>query len=98
LILPVRDPGTPLIYPLVLRGKRIPQFFTHNDENPLVKIAPSVIASLNSAEIIEKNHRALKASMHQQKRSRSLLDVAERLSGQLQMDILILKIMARASS
>jgi GAF domain-containing protein len=96
LTIPVRDPDSPLIYALVLRGKRIPQFFTDNDEKILAKIAPYVIASLNSAEIIEKNHRALKASIHQQKRLRSLLDVAETLSGQLHMDILIPKIMQRA--
>ncbi|OHT11136.1 3'5'-cyclic nucleotide phosphodiesterase family protein [Tritrichomonas foetus] len=96
LVIPVRDPDSPLIYALVLRGKRIPQFFTDNDEKILARIAPYVIASLNSAEIIEKNHRALKDSMHQQKRLRSLLDVAETLSGQLRMDILIPNIMQRA--
>jgi GAF domain-containing protein len=96
LTIPVRDPDSPLLYALVLRGKRIPQFFTDNDEKILARIAPYVIASLNSAEIIEKNHRALKESMHQQKQLRSLLDVAETLSGQLQMDILIPKIMQRA--
>jgi GAF domain-containing protein len=96
LVIPIRDPDSPLLYALVLRGKRIPQFFTDNDEKILARIAPYVISSLNSAEIIETNHRALKASMHQQKRLRALLDVAETLSGQLQMDILIPKIMQRA--
>lgn len=96
LIIPVRDPDSPLIYALVLRGKRMPQFFTDNDEKILARIAAYVISSLSSAEVMEKNHRALKDSMHQQKRLRSLLDVAETLAGQLRMDVLIPKIMQRA--
>ena len=96
LVIPVRDPDSPLIYALVLRGKRMPQFFTDSDEKILARIAPYVISSLSSAEVMEKNHRALKDSMHQQKRLRSLLDVAETLAGQLRMDVLIPKIMQRA--
>ena len=96
LVIPVRDPDSPVIYALVLRGKRMPQFFTDSDEKILARIAPYVISSLSSAEVMEKNHRALKDSMHQQKRLRSLLDVAETLAGQLRMDVLIPKIMQRA--
>ena len=96
LVMPVRDQDSPVVYAIVLRGKRIPQFFTDNDEKILAKMAPYVISSLNSAEILERNHRALKDSIHQQKRLRSLLDVAETLSGQLRMDILIPNIMQRA--
>lgn len=96
LVIPVKDPGNPLIYALVLRGKRIPHFFTDHDEKILCRVAPYIICALNSAELIEKNHQALKASMHQQKRLKSLLDVAEALSGELQMDILIPNIMQRA--
>lgn len=94
--IPVRDPDNPLYYAVVLRGKRTPQFFTDNDEKILARVIPYVISSLTSAEIVEKNHRALKDSMHQQKRLKSLLDVAEYLSGQLKMEDLIPNIMERA--
>ncbi|OHT07438.1 3'5'-cyclic nucleotide phosphodiesterase family protein [Tritrichomonas foetus] len=96
LSIPVRDPDNPLLYAVILRGKRTPQFFTDNDEKILARVIPYVISSLTSAEIVEKNHRALKDSMHQQKRLRALLEVAEYLSCQLKMDDLIPNIMARA--
>ncbi|KAH0792401.1 3'5'-cyclic nucleotide phosphodiesterase family protein [Histomonas meleagridis] len=96
LIIPVRDPDSQIIYAIALRGKRIPQFFTDYDEKILAKIAPYIISSLNSATIVEKNHKALKDSIHQQKKLRSLLGVAETLSGQLRMDVLIPNIMQRA--
>ena len=96
LIIPVKDPDDPLIYAIVLRGKRIPQFFTDYDEKILARVASYCIASLSSAEIVEKNHLALEESLKQQKRLRSLLEVAETLSGQLRMDILIPNIMTRA--
>ena len=96
LIIPVRDPDEPIVYALVLRGKRIPQFFTDYDEKILARVASYCIASLTSAEIVEKNHLALEESLKQQKRLRSLLEVAETLSGQLRMDILIPNIMTRA--
>lgn len=96
LVIPVRDPDTPLIYALVLRGKRIPQFFTDSDEKMLVRVAPYCISSLTSAETIEKNHQALEESHRQQKRLLSLLQVAETLAGQLRMDVLIPNIMKQA--
>ena len=96
LSLPVKDPDTQIVYSLVLRGKRIPQFFTDTDEKTLARIAPYIIMSLSSSELIEKNHKALKDSLHQQKRLKALLDVAEALSGQLRMDVLIPNIMSKA--
>ena len=96
LSIPVRDPDNPLLYSIILRGKRTPQFFTDNDEKILARVIPYIIASLTSAEIVEKNHKALKDSMHQQKNLRALLEVAEYLSGQLKMDDLIPNIMTRA--
>ncbi|OHS92678.1 3'5'-cyclic nucleotide phosphodiesterase family protein [Tritrichomonas foetus] len=96
LSLPIKDPDSQVVYALVLRGKRIPQFFTDMDEKVLAKISPYIIMALCSSELIEKNHRALKDSLHQQKRLGSLLEVAEALSGQLRMDVLIPNIMSKA--
>lgn len=96
LAIPVRDPNMPVTYAIVLRGKRIPQFFTDYDEKILARVSGYCIASLTSAEIVEKNHMALEESLRQQKRLRSLLEVAETLSGQLRMDVLIPNIMSRA--
>lgn len=96
LAMPVRDPDSPVIYALVLRGKRVPQFFTDYDEKILSRVASYVISALVSAEIVEKNHLALEESLRQQKRLRSLLEVAETLAGQLRMDVLIPNIMTRA--
>ncbi|OHT14625.1 3'5'-cyclic nucleotide phosphodiesterase family protein [Tritrichomonas foetus] len=96
LSIPVKDPDNPYYYAVVLRGKRTPQFFTDNDEKILARVIPYVIAALTSAEIVEKNHKALKDSMHQQKNLRALLEVAEYLSCQLKMDDLIPNIMTRA--
>lgn len=96
LAIPVKDPDSPYIYCLVLRGKRTPEFFTNYDERILARIAPYIISTLNSCQVIEMNHRALKNSISQQKKLRSLLEVAETLSGQLRMDELINKIMSQA--
>jgi len=96
LSIPIRDPDSPIVYAIVLRGKRLPQFFTDNDEKILAKVAPYVIASLNSAMASEKNFRALEDSMKQQYRLRSLLEVAEILASELHLSILIPKIMSRA--
>ncbi|EAY13828.1 3'5'-cyclic nucleotide phosphodiesterase family protein [Trichomonas vaginalis G3] len=96
LAMPVRDPDSPVIYALVLRGKRVLQFFTDYDEKILSRVTSYVISALVSAEIVEKNHLALEESLRQQKRLRSLLEVAETLAGQLRMDVLIPNIMTRA--
>lgn len=96
LSLPIRDPNSQIIYALVLRGKRIPQFFTDTDEKVLSRIAPYIIMSLVSSELIEKSHKNLKESLHQQKKLGALLEVAESLSGQLRMDVLIPNIMTKA--
>ncbi|KAH0794933.1 3'5'-cyclic nucleotide phosphodiesterase family protein [Histomonas meleagridis] len=96
LAMPIRDPDSPRCYAIVLRGKRIPQFFTDHDEKILVKISPYVIASLNSSILIEKNHQLLKDSLQKQKRLAALLEVAESLSGELKMDVLIPNIMNKA--
>ncbi|EAY15670.1 3'5'-cyclic nucleotide phosphodiesterase family protein [Trichomonas vaginalis G3] len=96
LSIPVRDPDNRYVYAVVLRGKRNPQFFTDNDEKILSRIIPYIIASLNSAFVAEKNHHDLEDAIRQQKRLRSLLEVAEILSGDLQIDSLIPKIMSRA--
>jgi len=96
LAMPVRDPDSSLVYLIALRGRRIPQFFTDNDEKILARIASYVISALCSAEIVEQNHKALEESLSQQQRLRSLLEVAETLAGQLRMDVLIPNIMKRA--
>ena len=96
LSIPVRDPDSPFVYSVVLRGKRLPQFFTDYDEKILARIIPYVITSLNSSQRAENNHRQLEESLRQQARLRSLLEVAEILSGELHMDSLIPKIMSRA--
>lgn len=96
LSLPIRDPDTQILYALVLRGKRIPPFFTDTDEKILAKLSSYIIMSLIASETIEKNHQALKDSLRQQKRLGTLLEVAEALSGQLRMDVLIPNIMNKA--
>ncbi|KAK8896781.1 hypothetical protein M9Y10_014698 [Tritrichomonas musculus] len=94
--IPVRDPDNPLFYAVILRGKRMPQFFTDNDEKILARIIPYVISSLTAAEIMEENDKTLKDSDHQQKQLIALLGVAEFLAGQLKMEELIPKIMLKA--
>ena len=94
--IPVRDPDSPLFYAVILRGKRMPQFFTDNDEKILARVIPYVISSLTAAEIMELNDKNLKESIYQQKQLIDLLRVAEFLSGQLRMEDLIPKIMQKA--
>lgn len=96
LIIPVKDPRSTRVYGLVLRGKRLPHFFTDIDEKILAKIAPIVVASLNSSEFVESSFQRLEDSVRAQKRLQSLLEVAEALSGQLHIDELIPSIMNRA--
>ncbi|OHT09398.1 3'5'-cyclic nucleotide phosphodiesterase family protein [Tritrichomonas foetus] len=96
LVVPVKDPVCPRVYGLVLRGKRLPHFFTDTDEKILAKIASVVVASLNSSEVVERSFQSLEDSMRAQKRLQSLLEVAETLSGQLHIDELIPSIMTRA--
>lgn len=96
LTIPIRDQDRPIVYAVVLRGKRLPSFFTENDEKILSRIIPYIISSLNSALNVEKNYQSLDESMKQQTSLRSLLEVAEILSGELKIDDLIPKIMARA--
>ena len=86
LAIPVKDPDSPMVYAIVLCGKRLPQFFTDYDKKVLARIIPYVINSLASAQIAERNHKQLEESLRQQKRPRSLLEVAEILSGELHMD------------
>jgi GAF domain-containing protein len=62
----------------------------------LARIAPYLISSLNSSELLELSHRSLKDSLVQQKRLVALLEVAETLSGQLRMEQLVDKIMSQA--
>ena len=96
LAIPVKDPDSTYIYCIVLRGKRMPPFFTDYDERILARIAPYIFSTLSSSQVIEANHQALKNSIMRQERLRSLLEVAETLSGQLRMDELINKIMSQA--
>ena len=96
LVIPFKDQSNFRIYGLVLRGKRLPSFFTDTDEKILMKLAPIVIASLNSSEVVERSFQSLEDSVRAQKRLQSLLEVAETLSGQLHIDELIPSIMTRA--
>lgn len=96
LIIPVKNPRNTLVYGLVLRGKRLPHFFTDIDEKNLAKIAPVVVAGLNSSEFVESSFQRLEESVRAQKRLQNLLEVAEVLSGQLHIDELIPSIMNRA--
>ena len=96
LILPVQDSDSSIIYGLVLRGKRFPNFFTDDDEKILTQISPILINSLNSSLFVEKSFKNLEEAKKTAERLQSLLDVAEVLSGQLHMDTLIESIMSRA--
>ena len=95
-VLPVKDQESLRVYGLVLRGKRLPAFFTDTDEKILARLAPVIIASLNSSEVVERSYQSLEEAMMSQQRLQSLLEVAETLSGQLQIDDLIPSIMNRA--
>ena len=95
-VLPVKDQESLRVYGLVLRGKRLPGFFTDVDEKVLSRLAPVIIASLNSSEVVERSYQGLEEAMMSQQRLQSLLEVAETLSGQLQIDDLIPSIMNRA--
>ena len=71
-------------------------FFTSYDEKTLSKVAPYVISSLLSSHLIEDSHSLLKDSHMQQKRLAALLEVAESLSCQLRMDVLVPSILNKA--
>lgn len=96
LVLPVRDPDSFRAFAVVLRGKRSPHFFTDIDEQQLTVLAPIIISTLNSSQIVEKSYLSLEESMKAQERLKALLDVAENLSGELHIDELIPSIMNRA--
>lgn len=83
LSIPIRDQDSPMIYSVVLRGKRLPRFFTEHDE-------------LNSAMSAERSHQQLEDSMKKQGDLKMLLEVAEILSGELKFEDLIPKIMSKA--
>lgn len=96
LILPIKEPDSIRIFGIALRGKRLPHFFTDVDEKTLVKIAPIVIASLNASQVVEHSYQSLEDSEKAQNRLKTLLDVAEQLSGQLHIEELIPNIMNQA--
>lgn len=96
LVIPVCDPDNAKVYGIVLRGKRLPTFFTGIDEKILAKLAPLVISALKSCEVIERSYENVEQSNRAQKRLQSLLEVAETLSGQLHINTLIPSIMSRA--
>lgn len=96
LAMPFFDQDSPNTYGIILRGKRIPTFFTDHDEKILAKISPLIIASLYASESIERSFQSLDESTRTQKRLQSLLDVASNLSGQLKIDSLIPSIMNKA--
>lgn len=96
LVIPVKDSSNTNLYGIVLRGKRLPQFFTDIDQKILAKLAPIIVASLHSSEFVEKSYQSLEDSVRAQKRLQSLLAVAETLSGQLHIDQLIPSIMNKA--
>ncbi|OHS97092.1 3'5'-cyclic nucleotide phosphodiesterase family protein [Tritrichomonas foetus] len=96
LMIPVKDQDSPIVYGLVLRGKRLPSFFTDLDEKILAQISPLIISSLNSSELVEKSFKSLEDAKKNTDRLHSLLEVAECISGQLHIDSLIESIMNRA--
>jgi GAF domain-containing protein len=96
LVIPIRDSESGIVHGIALRAKRMPQFFTDLDEKLLVRLSPAVIASLNASQGVERSYRGLEEAMKTQNRLRSLLDVAEGLSGQLNLGELVPSIMQRA--
>ncbi|KAH0793825.1 3'5'-cyclic nucleotide phosphodiesterase family protein [Histomonas meleagridis] len=96
LSMPIKSYDSQIVYLIILRGKKTPNFFTNYDEKLLVKISPYIITTLKSSNLIEESHSLLKNSHLQQKRLAALLEVAESLSGQLKMDVLIPNIMNKA--
>jgi GAF domain-containing protein len=95
LVVPVKHPRSTAIYGLVLRGKRSPDFFTEKDEMVLSKIAAQIVLALTSSERFERMAQDLDRSRASEKRNQALLQVAECLSGQLQIDALMPDIMER---
>ena len=96
MVVPIKNQHSMKTCAIVLRGKKIPYFFTEKDEKLLALIAPIVITALTSSEVVEKCFMDLDESKKAQKRQQCLLDVAEALSGRLHFDELIPCIMNKA--
>jgi len=96
LVLPIVVSEEKKVYAIVLRGKRRPSFFTDIDEKLLSRISRFVITALRSSELLEKGFDNLDYSLKSQERLQSLLDVAQTLSGQLEIGVLIPNILTKA--
>ncbi|OHT00042.1 3'5'-cyclic nucleotide phosphodiesterase family protein [Tritrichomonas foetus] len=96
LVVPFKDLRSSRVFGIVLRGKKFPDFFTETDEQLLTQLAPIIVSSLISSEIVEEKCKGIEESRKAQERLRSLISVAEVLSGQLKIDELIPTIMNRA--
>lgn len=82
------------VWSIVLRGRTNPPYFTKSDESQLLALSPFAMKS------IEANLSYYGCSQYQslEERLKTLLDVAETLTGVLDIDNLIPTIMARACS
>ena len=82
------------IWTVVLRGRKSPPYFSPNDKAKLKAVVPFAVQSISSAVLPQKIDNQ---SQQFQERLSALLEIAEALSGVLQIDQLIPLIMSKAA-
>jgi GAF domain-containing protein len=91
----LKPTGSPFHYAFVLRRKETRPFFTDRDEALLAYLVPVMICSLKASEQFEQCYVELEAVRRSEHKRGLLLEVAQILSGQLQLDVLLPQIMDR---
>ena len=97
LVVPVIQPNGPQNFAVVLRGPKNKKLFTNADEQKLKRLAPYIALSLANADSHTHVFDEFQNSSMETDGLAALLEVAEILGGQLELDKIVETIMAKGS-
>ena len=95
LVVPVETTSEEEIYGIALRGCHVKQIFTPEDENALIRVAPFIVLSIINSSVYSEIENEFERSRAEREGLAALLEVAEILSGQLEIDRLTEVIMEK---